>query len=183
MRVMGADLLASLMSQAAVLRSLHASVLAAGDEDTLAWRLGARAPPHAEQAVMTCLLFTHAHASSLADALAPVGGAEHTLGRPLSGPERAHLDDGTATSDALQTLLSAASAALARMRLGAGGPYLAAAATVIDILADVAAEVVQNEEARIKRFAHAAPERSWRSTMVQHAAAAGLTAPLAATAQ
>ena len=174
-RILWADQLSVLMSHAAELRSLHASVVAAGEAHTLAWRLGARAPPHAERALTTCFLLTHAHAASIVDALAPVGGAEDALGRPLSGPERAHLADSAATSDALHTLLSVASSALARARLGAGGAFLAVAGAVLDALADVAAEVVQNEAVCIAAFAHATPERAWRSTILQHAAAAGLT--------
>ena len=167
---------ASLLLDLDVLRGQHAALLAAGDGDAPAWQLGL--PPRAEQALHILHLYATANSATIKDGLsAERDSIQLALGRPLSGPERAHASDSMATSEALHSLLAAAQSALARMRLGGGGAYLAAASAVVEALAVIVLAVADNNEARLTMFAGRVPACSWRSTFLDHVSHAGLPSP------
>jgi hypothetical protein len=164
---------AQLLGQAAALRCAAAALAADGDASVPAYRLGGRAPPHGEHAVHLALLMASAMTAALQEACAQRSGAVAHFGRPLSAPERAHLADAAAVSDALHAFLAPAQGALAGLRLGGGGAYLSISATVVEQLAALLGAM---EDANRKRCAalgaRAAGEpRGWRCTFLAHVAA------------
>jgi hypothetical protein len=179
----------TLLDDAAALRCACSALRGAtgGDADVPAWRLGARAPPHAERALQQLLMLAHSLAASIADA--EHGGSDGlvaALGRPLSAPERAHMNDLAASADALQPFLSAAASTLARMRMGAGGAYLDAGAAVVEQIVAVLDATVAGNTCCIAHFAAHPGVRPpvWRSTFIGHAVSAGaMPAPPQAAAQ
>ena len=158
----------SLMADAAALRAL-------GDDGDCvhACRLGAHAPPHAESALHQLLLLSHALAAAVADAHGS-RGLVATLRRPLSSPELAHGAGVTASVDALQAFLSRAAAALAHMRLGAGGAYLETSAAVMDEIVAIVDATIAGNMRRIASFGGTVGRRpAWRSTFIEHAVTVG----------
>jgi hypothetical protein len=146
---MAASLRAQLLEQSASLRAAAAALSAAGDAAVPACRLGARAPPHADHALHLVLLMAHAMVAAHDDATSARHGAAAQLGRPLSGPERAHVADCGAVAHALHAFLSPAQSALARLRLGSGREYLDASIVVMDQLAAMLGALTTANDVRV----------------------------------
>jgi hypothetical protein len=168
-----AALRAQLSGDAARLRAL-ASSLTPEQADAPSWRLGAAAPPLAEAALHTVLLFACAHSANISDMLSPLAGIEARHARPLSAPERAHIADSTATNAAARRYAAAATTFLARMQADDGACYLAAQVALLDSVAALLHGVYVGDAARVDR----ARERqcSWSSSFWEHAAALGAPA-------
>jgi predicted RNA-binding Zn ribbon-like protein len=165
----------SLMADAAALRGACAALRARGDDGDCvpAWRLGAHAPPRAESALQQLLLLSHALAALVEDVHGS-RGVVATLRRQLSSPELAHVAGVTASAAALQAFLSRATATLAHMRLGAGGPYLETSAAVVDEIVAIVDATVAGNMRRIASFGGTVGRRpAWRSTFIEHAVTAG----------
>jgi hypothetical protein len=114
----------------------------------------------------------HAFSSSLNDALAPHSGVEQQQGRPLSGPERAHLGDASATRDALHVFLCQAQSLLAQRRMHGGCAYLDASAVVLEAIAEMMGVAMRAAAARIAGLEpQQAEATTWRSTIFMHLAA------------
>ena len=167
---------ASLLEFAATLRESHAALLESGNADVAAWRLGASAPPHAEHALHTMLLFVTAGCATNGDVLAPGCGVFAALGRPLSSTERAHLSDLEAACGMVHMALSVAQSAVSQLRLGSGSVYLSASLAVLEGLADIAHAVGHAPETRLSGYTMRVPTCHWHSTMLHHVRTLGLHA-------
>lgn len=81
---------------AAEMRQTAAALRMDVDSDAPAWQLGNRVPPHAEATLHALQLQAGALAAVLNDALSRSPRSYvAVLKRPLSGPEKAHIDDAT----------------------------------------------------------------------------------------
>jgi hypothetical protein len=172
-RDLGRSLCAALGAEAGALRAARCALVASGDGAAPAWRLGARAPPHAENSIHTLLLLTHALVASNVDIEARL---PLVVRRPLSAPELAHTRDHLAACDTLHAFVSRAQGILASLRTGGGAAaYLHAATAVVEAMGDIMAAVERSSEERLFAFserAQAAP-RAWRHTFFEHAVEVG----------
>ncbi len=172
-RDLGSRMRVMLLAQARQLQAAAAALVAAGEEEAPAWRLGTRAPPLAESGVQLLLLMTHAMVSSYNDA------QQHLpviVRRPLSAPEAAHCADHIASGDALHGVITRAQSALLQLRHGGGGAYLEAGAAVLAHIAALLGTVEVASQVRIDRFAARLQRgpRDYRQTFFKHAHALGV---------
>jgi hypothetical protein len=167
-------------ADAAALRAAADALSVSGDGALPAWRLGARVPLLAEGMLQRLLLVTNAWGDTQADAVAPDRGVAAHVGRALSAPERAHLDDKVAICDALQRFLATAQAALAQQRVRSGAGYLATSLAVLEMVDAFLSAVVAGSTARQQRFAASPAIRcaTWRSPFVGHLLRAGFVQAL-----
>ena len=127
-------------------------------------------PLLAEVQLSRVSVLTYAFASYMAACTDARCGLEARLGRPLSGPERAHLADSLALCDAQHALLAQAQAALITSRADAGAAaHLHTAAAVCDHIASCVAAWIAVSRARViefqrRRAAHGT-EEYWKHVM------------------
>jgi hypothetical protein len=172
-RDLGRSMCAALEAEAGVLHASRVAVVASGDGDAPAWRLGARAPPHAENSVHKLLLLTHALVAASADIEARL---PLVVGRRLSAPELAHARDHLAACGALHAFVSRAQGILASLRTdGGAAAYLHAGTAVVEAVGDIMSAAERSNEERLLAFSAraAAAPRAWCHTFFEHAVEVG----------
>jgi hypothetical protein len=158
---------------AARLRAASAVLIADGDGDKQAWRLGARAPLLAESSVHAVLVLSHALSACCNDTYSHL---PPLLGRGLSAPEAAHTAEHMQSCDAMLAFATRASALLTHLRQGGAVAYLDGGAAVVEQVAASLDGVARASQARLDKFAAllAREPHGWRHTFFEHAAASGV---------
>ena len=161
---------------AAEMRQAAAVLRTQGDCDAPAWQLGQRVPPHAETALHAVQLHMQAVAAALQDGLSLKHGYAAILKRPLSSPERAHIDDVECWLGALHTFISSSQSLLAQQRCRRGGAvsYLETSAAVLDFVALITTATHDQNMKRIAEFApRVAANVVWATPYLEHARTVG----------
>ncbi len=153
---------ATCLSDAALLRRAADALCSSGDGALPVWRLGARVPQLAERTLASLALVANAFCDSQLDAAAPDRGVAAHVGRALSAPERAHMNDKLAVCDGLQRFLAAAEAALAQTRVRGAAAYLDVSLAVVQLVSSITGGCVAANGSHVAEFAaplarHGAP--------------------------
>jgi hypothetical protein len=179
-RDFGRSMCAVQLGIAAQLRAASAALVAEGDGDKQAWRLGARAPLLAESSVHATLVLSHSLSASCNDIY---GHLPSLLGRELSAPEAAHTAEHMQSCDAMMTFANRAGALLAQLRQGSGVAYLDGSAAVVEQVAAILDGAARASQGRLDKFAArlVREPHGWRHTFFKHAEANGVkSTPLVA---
>ena len=161
---------------AAEMRQTAAELRMDVDSDAPAWQLGRRVPPHAETMLHLLHLHLQALGAALNDGLSAQLGYTAILQRPLSSPEKAHIDDTAFWLQELHTFLSCSQSLLAQLRCrrGAAVTFVETSAGVLDMIAQVTLATHDGNMERVAEFSpRVAAAEVWPTPYHEHARAVG----------